>query len=142
MFTYTFVVLENDGALIKNNDRSSEVKNRILKELKSTSNEVEQGNWLEKRQLKSFNIPTHITFEPDEKNNRTIMEVSTIDRPGVLSRIGLAMDMCGTKLQNAKIATYGERAEDIFYLQNDENKMIDDPLKFECLKSSIIDALS
>ncbi len=138
----TFVVLENDGALIKNNDRSNEVKSRILKELKSTSNKMGQGDWLEKRQLKSFNIPTHITFESDEKNNRTIMEVSTIDRPGVLSRIGMAMDMCGAKLQNAKIATYGERAEDIFYLQNDENKMIDDPLKFECLKSSIIDALS
>jgi len=138
----TFVVLENDGALIKNNDRSNEVKSRILKELKSTSIKVEQGDWLEKRQLKSFNIPTHVTFESDEKNNRTIMEVSTIDRPGILSRIGLAMDMCGAKLQNAKIATYGERAEDIFYLQNDENKMIEDPLKFECLKSSITDALS
>tara|TARA_R110002072_G_scaffold30092_1_gene94199 strand:- start:20619 stop:23264 length:2646 start_codon:yes stop_codon:yes gene_type:complete len=138
----TFAVLENDGAPIKNNDRSNEVKNRILKELKSTSAKVEEGNWLEKRQLKSFNIPTHITFETDEKNNRTIMEISTIDRPGVLSRIGMAMDMCGAKLQNAKIATYGERAEDIFYLQNDENKMIEDPLKFECLRNSIIDALS
>jgi [protein-PII] uridylyltransferase len=138
----TFVVLESDGALIKNNDRINEVKSRILKDLKSKSNNVEQGNWLEKRQLKSFNLPTHITFESDEKNNRTIMEVSTIDRPGILSRIGMAMDMCGAKLQNAKIATYGERAEDIFYLQNDENKMIEDPLKFECLKSSIIDALS
>jgi len=138
----TFVVLENDGTLIKNNDRSNEVKSRILKELESTSKFVEQGNWLEKRQLKSFNLPTHITFESDEKNNRTIMEVSTIDRPGILSRIGMAMDMCGAKLQNAKIATYGERAEDIFYLQNDENKMIEDPMKFECLKNSIIDALS
>lgn len=138
----TFVVLENDGALIKNNERSNEVKNRILKDLKSTTNIVDQGNWLENRQLKSFNLPTHVTFESDENNNRTIMEVSTIDRPGILSRIGLAMDMCGAKLQNAKIATYGERAEDIFYLQNDENKMIEDPMKFECLKSSIIDALS
>ncbi len=138
----TFVVLENDGTLIKNNDRSNEVKSRILKELKPTSNTAEQGGWLEKRQLKSFNLPTRITFEPDKKNNRTIMEVSTIDRPGILSRIGMAMDMCGVKLQNAKIATYGERAEDIFYIQNDENKMIDDPLKFECLKNSIIDALS
>ena len=138
----TFIVLEDDGTLIKNNDRSNEVKSRILKELKSTSNKAEQGNWLEKRQLKSFNLPTQVFFESDEKNNRTIMEVSTIDRPGVLSRIGMAMDMCGAKLQNAKIATYGERAEDIFYLQNDENNMIEDPLKFECLKSSIIDALS
>ena len=70
------------------------------------------------------------------------MEVSTIDRPGLLSRIGMAMDACGIKLQNAKIATYGERAEDIFYVQNDQNRMLDDPLKLQCLKNSIIDALS
>ncbi len=138
----TFVVLENNGMMIKNNERSIEVKNRILKELKFTSAEFDQDNWLVRRQLKSFNLPTHITFESDLKNNRTIMEVSAVDRPGLLSRIGMAMDACGTKLQNAKIATYGERAEDIFYLQNEESKMIDDPLKLECLKNSIVDALS
>ena len=81
-------------------------------------------------------------FETDTKNNRTIMEVNTADRPGVLSRISTAMDQCGTKLQGAKIATYGERVEDIFFLQNDENNAIEDPLKFECLKSSILEALS
>ena len=52
------------------------------------------------------------------------------------------MDLCGANLQGAKIATYGERVEDIFYLLDDENNAIDDPLKFECLKSSILEALS
>ncbi len=138
----TFIVLENDGNLIKTKERSNEIRNRILKDLDSTPGFPDQGNWIEKRQLKSFTLPTRVTFETDEKNKRTIMEVSTIDRPGVLSRIGTAMDQCGTKLQGARIATYGERVEDIFYLQNDENKAIDDPLKFECLKNSIIDTLS
>jgi [protein-PII] uridylyltransferase len=138
----TFVILENNGMLVKNNQRSNEVKNRITKELKLISDEVKQDNWLVKRQLKSFNLPTHITFEADVKNNRTIMEVSTIDSPGLLSRIGMAMDACGIKLQNAKIATYGERAEDIFYVQNDQNRMLDDPIKLQYLKNSIIDALS
>jgi [protein-PII] uridylyltransferase len=138
----TFVVLENNGKQIKTKDRSKEVKDRIKKELDSTQSFPEQGKWVEKRQLKSFNLPTSVTFETDEKNNRTIMEVSTIDRPGVLSRIGMAMDLCGAKLQGAKIATYGERVEDIFYIKNDENKAINDPLKFECLKNTISDALS
>jgi len=138
----TFVVLENNGGLIKTKERSNEIRGRILKDLDSTPGSPEQGKWIEKRQLRSFSLPTRVTFETDEKNNRTIMEVSTIDRPGVLSRIGTAMDHCGARLQNAKIATYGERVEDIFYLQNDENKAIDDPLKFECLKNSIIDTLS
>jgi [protein-PII] uridylyltransferase len=138
----TFVVIENNGDLIKTEERSNEIKTRILKALSSTNAFPEQGKWIEKRHLKSFNFPSRVTFETDVKNDRTIMEVNTIDRPGVLSRISTAMDLCGAKLQGAKIATYGERVEDIFYLHNDENKAIDDPLKFECLKKSILDALS
>lgn len=138
----TFVVLENNGELIKTKERSNEIRDRIIKDLNSTQSFPEQGKWLKKRQLKSFNLPTRITFETDGKNNRTIMEVNTIDRPGVLSRISTAMDLCGVKLQGAKIATYGERVEDIFYIRNDDNKAIDDPLEFECLKKFILDALS
>lgn len=138
----TFIVLENNNEMIKTNDRSNEIKKRILKSLDIKSTDSEQGKWLEKRQLKSFNVPTKVTFELDEKNKRTIMEVSTIDRPGVLSRIAVAMDLCGVKLQSAKIATYGERAEDIFYILDDENKPINDPIKFECLQNTIIETLS
>jgi len=138
----TFVVLEKGGKLIATKQRSNEIGSRIKKALSSTQNFQKQGKWIENRQLKSFNSPSRVTFETDEKNDRTIMEVNTIDRPGVLSRISTAMDLCGAKLEGAKIATYGERVEDIFYLRNDENKAIDDPLKFECLENFILDALS
>ena len=70
------------------------------------------------------------------------MEIITIDRPGILSHIGAAMELCGVKLQGAKIATFGERVEDIFYLQNYENKVFSVPLKFVCLEYSIMEALS
>ncbi|MCF6319569.1 MAG: DUF1631 family protein [Proteobacteria bacterium] len=134
--------IENNGELIKTKVRSNEIKDRIKKDLNANQTFPKQAEWIEKRQLKSFNLPTRVTFETDTKNNRTIMEVNTIDFPGVLSRISTAIDLCGTKLQGAKIATYGERVEDIFYLRNNENKAIDDPLKFECLENSILDALS
>lgn len=138
----TFVVLENNGKLIKTEERSHEIKNQISKALETTDSYVGQGNWIEDRKLKSFKHSNRVTFETDEKNNRTIMEINTIDRPGVLSRISTAMDLCGANIQGAKIATYGERVEDIFYLRTDDNKAITDPLNFECLKNSILDALS
>ncbi|HIF51779.1 MAG TPA: [protein-PII] uridylyltransferase [Thiotrichaceae bacterium] len=138
----TFVILENNGELIKTKERSNEIRDRIIKALNSTPAFPEQGKWIENRQLKNFNFPTKVTFKTDKKNNRTIMEINTVDRPGVLSRISTAMDLCGTKLQSAKIATYGERVEDIFYLRNDDNEAINDPLKFECLENFILDALS
>ena len=64
------------------------------------------------------------------------MEVTTTDRPGVLSRIGMAMEFCGVTLQGAKIATYGERVEDIFLISDSRHKPLTDEAK-EALSRSI-----
>jgi len=138
----TFVVLETNGELITSKLRCDEIRDKILSELKLSKRLATKNKMVQKRQLRSFLIPTKILFETDKKNNRTVMEVITIDRPGILSNIGAAMEHCGVKLQGAKIATFGERVEDIFYIQSYENKIITDPLKFECLEKSIIEALS
>ena len=138
----TFVVLETNGKLINSKSRCDEIKNKIINELKLSRRFPEKNKIVQKRQLKSFLMPTQVLFETDKKNNRTIMEVITIDRPGILSHIGAALELCGVKLQGAKIATFGERVEDIFYLQSYENKIISDPLKFECLEKSITETLS
>ena len=138
----TFVVLERNGVLIKSEQRCVEIKNKILDELNSPRPSIKKNKIFPKKNLKSFSIPTKIIFETDKKNNRTIMEVITIDRPGVLSHIAEAMDLCGVKLQGAKIATFGEKVEDIFYIQDYENNMISNPIKFECLEKSIKQILS
>ena len=91
----TFVVLEKNGDLIKSNQRCNEIKNKILDELNFSKISSNKNKIIPKRKLKSFLIETKIIFENDKKNNRTIMEVITNDRPGVLSCIVEAMDMCG-----------------------------------------------
>ena len=52
-----------------------------------------------------------VQFFRDESNFRTMMEVVTADRPGLLSRIGWALVDSDVSLQNANIATFGERVE-------------------------------
>jgi len=69
------------------------------------------------------------------------MEVIATDRVGLLSHVGMAMEFCGVNLQGAKIATYGERVEDIFFITDRDNKMITDDIKLECLRNSITDSL-
>jgi len=138
----TFAVLESDYTGIKTEERCNEVNSRIKKALTSIEEKPKPTSWVENRQIKNFNLPNLVKFETDSKNNRTVMEVNTTDRPGVLSRISAAMDLCGTNLQGAKITTYGERVEDIFYLVDDENNAIDDPVKLERLESSILETLS
>jgi len=94
------------------------------------------------RQQKIFPIQTHVHFSQDEVNQRTIMEVIASDRPGFLSQVGIALAGCNVRLHGAKIATYGSRVEDIFFITDKEDQLITDPVRFESLTNFIIETLS
>jgi [protein-PII] uridylyltransferase len=65
------------------------------------------------------------------------MELITGDRPGLLSQIGRAFSECNINLQNAKIATLGSRAEDVYYITDRQNRPLSDPAQLECLERAI-----
>ncbi|MGE0384544.1 MAG: [protein-PII] uridylyltransferase [Gammaproteobacteria bacterium] len=139
----TYFVLEADsGEMIGDAKRAAEIVQALHKALTQAEAAPATVNRRTDRKVKAFRIPTVVSFDQDEAGHRTRMEVVTSDRPGVLARIGMALQFCGVRLQNARIATYGERVEDIFYLTTRDNEPISDPLKFECLRESICGALS
>ncbi|MGB1257418.1 MAG: [protein-PII] uridylyltransferase [Thiolinea sp.] len=76
------------------------------------------------RILRNFDIPTKINFRQREDRNLTLMEVSTGDMPGLLWRIGETLDRLDIKVHNAKIATLGEQAEDIFFITTRSGEMV------------------
>ena len=137
--TYT-VLEEESGALVENEVRAAEIVDALKARLAAgpTGDVTRRPN----RKLRHFSVPTQISFSDDPTKGGTVMEVVTTDRPGVLSRIAGAMRFCGVRLHNARIATFGERVEDIFYLTDSNNEPIRDPLKFECLRNSITSALA
>jgi [protein-PII] uridylyltransferase len=137
----SYIILEKSGDIVKGKQRREELIKSLQQALMTLDQFTGKITRIKSRQLKHIVIPTRINFRPDEKNNRNIMEVVTLDRPGILSRIGMALNFCGARLQEAKIATYGARVEDIFFITDRKNKIITDPIKFECLRNSIISSL-
>ena len=59
------------------------------------------------------------------------------DRPGLLSRVGRAFTECEIRLQNAKIATLGARAEDVYYITDRNNRPLTEAAQFKCLEQAI-----
>ena len=57
---------------------------------------------------------------------RTIVELVAGDRPGLLFQIAKIFDQERVALQNAKILTVGERAEDVFFVTNAARQPLDD----------------
>ena len=121
----TLTVLEENGEPISSSRRHQEILTSLRQGLKQERRSA-QVNRRIPRQLKCFPIPTRVSFMPDKANRRTIMEVVTADRPGLLARLGHALREHGIVIQNAKIATIGARAEDIFFVTDRENRPLDD----------------
>ncbi len=69
-----------------------------------------------------FNTPTQIQLNVDDRNRRSVLELTAGDRPGLLSDIGKVLMEQHLQLHDAKIMTVGERAEDVFYITDFEQR--------------------
>lgn len=137
----SYIVLEESGEPIQNRYRLQEIEDALLQRISHPEAAPRHIHRHIARQLKHFAIPTQVQFQDDPYNPRTIMEVVTWDRPGLLSQIAGAFANCGVRLQNAKIATFGERVEDIFFITDEHNQPLSDEKQRACLRETIIKAL-
>ena len=110
----SFTVAEPTGEPIEEPRRREEIRRLLARGLGDPEKAAYPINRLPRRQMKSFRIPVRVTFDDRPADGRTVMEIVCADRPGVLSRIGWALAGAGASVHGAKIATLGERVEDVF----------------------------
>ncbi|WP_199456913.1 MULTISPECIES: [protein-PII] uridylyltransferase [unclassified Marinobacter] len=124
----SYVVLDEQGQpLGVDPARKERVRKRLIEELDDPEDYPDIIHRRTPRQLKHFAFPTEVTFSNDTINQRTVMEVITPDRPGLLARIGQVLLEHRVRLTNAKIATLGERVEDVFFITDEHGKPLSDP---------------
>ena len=136
----TFIVLEEDGHPISQAIRIKETLKALREALSNPDVVPELFNRSLSRQLKHFPITTEVRFSENKQHNQTVLEVLTMDRPGLLASLARIFLQHDVHLRNAKITTLGERAEDVFMISNRDAQSIDPPTQ-ERLKEAIIVAL-
>ncbi len=136
----SYIVLEANGDRIEDGAREQEIRRTLRRRLADPEKAVHPVNRLPRRQLKSFPVKPRVNFERDEKFDRSIMEVTSADRPGLLSRIGWALVGSSAVVHNAKIATFGERAEDVFFVTGPSGGTLNDA-ECERIRADIVRAL-
>ena len=85
-------------------------------------------------------MQTDVRFDTDSRTNCTIMEVITADHAGLLASIGKVLREQHYCIHNARISTFGARAEDLFYITNEDGDMLDAMAK-EVLRNIVINEL-
>jgi [protein-PII] uridylyltransferase len=72
----------------------------------------------------AFEIAPSVVIADRASTRTTVVEVNAHDRPALLAGLARAIHRCGRQIHSAHIATYGERAVDVFYVTRDDGRKL------------------
>ncbi len=134
----TFFVLDADGEQIDHDSpRIDAIRNKLLQVLDDPDE-----RWLEtprrlSRRQKVFKWPSQTVFSNDFSQGFSVLEVVAPDRPGLLTVIGQVFFRHKLRLHSARISTLGERVEDVFFLTDRQDQVIEDPALIELIQQDL-----
>jgi [protein-PII] uridylyltransferase len=76
------------------------------------------------RRTSAFEVAPSVAIADRASSRTTVVEVNARDRPALLASLAAAIHHEGHRIHSAHIATYGERAVDVFYLTGQGGKKL------------------
>jgi len=138
----TFFVLNQDGEPLGNNaSLHKKIQQTLVDELSLADNYSEVVSRRTPRRMKYFAMPTRTSLSEDTLRHCSVLEVISPDRPGLLACIGRIFMQYDIQLLNAKIATLGERVEDMFFIADSKGQPLTDTRFAENLQRAIREEL-
>ena len=136
----SYVLLDRSGTLLVDKNSQQELIQRLIDAFKNPTVPKLTTKRIP-RHLRHFHVPTVIHFEFNQASNQHIMSLQTLDQPGLLARVGQVFLQQGIEVHAARITTLGERAEDMFYISDQQDKPLSEP-KLAILQNTLIDVLT
>jgi [protein-PII] uridylyltransferase len=93
------------------------------------------------RRSRAFEVAPYVAIADRASTRTTVVEVNARDRPALLAGLTAAILGEGLRIHSAHIATYGERAVDVFYLTGADGKKLDADAG-ERLRAALLQAAS
>jgi [protein-PII] uridylyltransferase len=92
------------------------------------------------RRAEAFPIQPAVFVQAHASNRYTVVEVNARDRAALLFELARAISGAKAVIHSAHIATYGERAVDVFYLTDLKGVKIDQPERLKALQERLLEA--
>lgn len=118
----TYIILDESNKPLEKSARVEKLKEDLQKYLAKPNHLPHITQRRMSRTQAHFKFKPEIIFTEDDRQHTTCLFLKTIDRPGLLVSISRVFFKEHIYLQNAKIATAGERVEDMFYITNEAGK--------------------
>ena len=91
------------------------------------------------RHLRHFRVPPRVEFDTVDAQ-RTRLGLVATDRPGLLADVAQELRSHGLRVHDARIATFGERAEDIFLISDQNDRALGQE-RIEQLRAALVACL-
>ncbi|WP_222875767.1 [protein-PII] uridylyltransferase [Terrihabitans soli] len=91
-----------------------------------------------RRQTKAFAVKPRVIITNDWSDRYTVIEVSGLDRPGLLYDLTSTVSQLNLNIASAHIATFGERAVDVFYVTDLTGYKITSPTRQEAIRRDLL----
>jgi [protein-PII] uridylyltransferase len=108
---------------------------RVIGEILSGTRSLEGLEVIRSRirpRLQAFTVPPDVILDNTASLDQTVVEVHALDRPGLLFDLARGLSDLGLDIGSAHIATFGEKAVDVFYVKDRlRQKVMNDEAKRE-----------
>jgi [protein-PII] uridylyltransferase len=138
-----FSVQDADGEAFGDAERLGRLRQSIEKTLRG---EVwprrELTRKVQRNRASAFSIRPKIHFDNEASRLATVIEVECLDRPALLYDITQAIFEAGLSISSSMVATYGERAVDVFYVRDGFGHKIVHPARLDAVEKRLKAALA
>ncbi len=114
----TFIVLDHEDHPVTDKRARGHIRDRLQAAFTRPSPlpPTPSRQEFRERAQRHFRTPVEVAFSPATTGDQTVAEVVAPDAPGVLYRIARVLSGQGCEIHAAKVATFGERTEDTFFI--------------------------
>jgi [protein-PII] uridylyltransferase len=91
-----------------------------------------------KGRLKAFAIEPEVTVNNQWSHRYTVVEVTGLDRPGLLYELTTTLSKLNLNIASAHVATFGERVVDVFYVTDLLGEQITSPTRQAAIKRPLL----
>jgi [protein-PII] uridylyltransferase len=92
--------------------------------------------------MRPFTVEPEVIINNQWSDLYTVIEVSGLDRPGLLYQLTTALSKLNLNIASAHVATFGERARDVFYVTDLLGAQINAPTRQAAIKSALLHLLA
>ncbi len=142
----TFYIQDSEGKVYDQRGRMNKLRQTIEDTLQGTRKpHLEIVNRRESSlpsRTEIFTVQPAVILDNKASNTHTVIEVRGRDRPGLLANLARTLFTLSLSISSAHIATYGERAVDVFYVKDSFGLKITNKVKLANIEKKLLLALT